>query len=60
MVGGCIGIKMIFSPYINNYRSLGSCAKLGQADPLRKDLVIASSEQMIDTDHLPPIPYPYR
>ena len=27
---------LIIPQYIINYRSLGSCAKLGQADPLRK------------------------
>ena len=39
--------------------SIGSHAKLGQADPFRKPLVIASSEQMTETDHLPPTPYSY-
>ena len=49
----------VFSQYIRNYGSIGSCAKLGQADILRKPLVIASSGQMTDTDHLPPITYTY-
>ena len=49
----------IYSQYIRNYGSIGLCAKLGQADILRKPLVIASSGQMTETDHLPPITYTY-
>ena len=54
-----IVVPTLVSQYIRNYGSIGSCAKLGQADILRKPLVIASSGQMTETDHLPPITYTY-